>query len=205
MKQLGRLRGLALLRIALRVSIVTAVAVALVVVELTSRSGVSWRLITFTYQANLLAAGYYAWTLISPRADRRADLRGAAVLYVVLAGVIWNLFLRGYSLGYTPANILLHVVVPVLALTDWLLVGRADSRIRWWHPLMWLGYPAGYVIVALLVLNHAGRRAPYYFLDPESVGLVAVIANICLLGAIFLGLGYVLLAVARATAPARGQ
>ena len=118
----------------LRVAIVVAVVVALIAVEASSRSGVLWRLITFTYQANVLAAAYYLWTLASPRADARVGLRGAVVLYVVIAGVIWNLFLTGYSMGYTGANILLHVVVPVLALTDWLLVGRGQGQVRWWQP-----------------------------------------------------------------------
>ena len=87
-------------------TIVFAVVLALVLVELSSRSGVIWRLVTFTYQANLLAAVYYAWTLVSPRADARTGLRGAVVLYVVVAGVIWNLFLTGRSMGYTSANVL---------------------------------------------------------------------------------------------------
>ena len=72
-----------------------AVVAALIAVEATSRSGVLWRLITFTYQANVLAAAYYLWTLVWPRADARIGLRGAVVLYVVIAGVIWNLFLTG--------------------------------------------------------------------------------------------------------------
>jgi hypothetical protein len=115
------------------------VVIALLVVEVTSRSGVAWRLITFTYQANILAAAYYAWTLFSSRADARTGLRGAVVLYVVVAGVVWNLLLTGRSMGYTPANFLLHVVVPVLAVTDWLLVGRDASvgsggiRLPGWH------------------------------------------------------------------------
>ena len=185
------------LRTALRVTIVAAVALALVIVEFTSRSGVAWRLITFTYQANLFAAGYYAWTLFSPRAHRRTGLRGAVVLYVVVAGIIWNLLLTGRSMGYTPANFLLHVVVPILAVTDWLLIDRGTSLARWWQPLAWLVYPAAYLGLALVVLNKAGRRAPYYFLDPGSVGMGAVTVNVALLAAGFLGLGYLLLAVAR--------
>ena len=136
-----------------------------------------WRLVTFTYQANLLAAVYYAWTLVSPRADARIGLRGAVVLYVVVAGVIWNLFLTGRSMGYTPANVLLHVVVPVLAVADWLLIGRGDGAVRWWQPFAWLAYPAAYAALALAVLNQAGRRAPYYFLDPGSVGIAAVVVE----------------------------
>ena len=53
----------------LRVAIIVAVLAALALVETQTRSGALWRLITFTYQANVLAAGYYAWTLASPRAD----------------------------------------------------------------------------------------------------------------------------------------
>ena len=192
-----------LLRLVLRVAIVAAVLIALVVVEMSSRSGVMWRLITFTYQANVLAAAYYLWTLVSPRADARVGLRGAVVLYVMVAGVVWNLLLTGRSMGYTVANILLHVVVPVLALSDWLLVGRGQGRVHWWHPLAWLAYPAMYVVVAVLILNEAGRRAPYYFLDPGSVGVATVVLNVCVLGGCVLAAGYALLVVNRLATPAR--
>jgi hypothetical protein len=130
-------------------------------------------------------------------------LRGAVVLYVLIAGVIWNLLLTDYSMGYTPANILLHVVVPALALADWLFVGRGKAHVRMWQPVIWLAYPTAYLALALAVLNRAGRRAPYYFLDPESVGTAAVIANVCVLAAGVLVLGFGLLALNRATAPAR--
>src|ERR1700710_2266215 len=179
------------LRVLLRVTIVLAVMSALLLVELSSRSGVLWRLVTFTYQANLLAAIYYAWTLVSPRADASTGWRGAAVLYVVVAGLIWNLFLTGRSMGYTSANVILLVV------TDWLVIGRGQVTVRWWQPFAWLAYPAAYAGLALLVLNSAGRRAPYYFLDPSSVRIATVAANTSLLAVGFLGLGYLLLALAR--------
>lgn len=178
-------------------TLVLAVLLALISVELSSRSGVLWRLVTFTYQANVLAAAYYTWTLVSPRADARTGLRGAVVLYVVVAGVIWNLFLTGRSMGYTPANVLLHVVVPVLAVADWVLIGRGDGAVRWWQPFAWLAYPAAYAALALAVLNHVGRRAPYYFLDPGSVGIGAVVINTSIIALGLLGLGYLLLALAR--------
>lgn len=92
----------------------------------------------------------------APRADARIGFRGAVVLYVVMAGVIWNLFLTEHSMGYTPANFLLHVGVPLLALADWLLVGRGLVPVPWWQPVAWLLYPAAYLVPALLVLNQAG-------------------------------------------------
>ncbi|CAN3129228.1 Pr6Pr family membrane protein [Mycobacterium sp. smrl_JER01] len=185
------------LRFGLRIAIVACVVAAVLLVELTSSRGAAWRLITFTYQANLLAAGYYVWTLVSPRADSRAGVRGAMVLYVVMAGVVWNVFLTDHSMGYTPANLLLHVAVPLLALGDWLLVGRGAVRVPWWQPVAWLGYPAAYLVLALLVLNNAGRRAPYYFLDPDIVGAATVAMNVGALAACVLALGYILLAAHR--------
>jgi hypothetical protein len=184
-------------RVLLRILIVAAVLLAIVTVEMTSRSGVLWRMTTFTYQANILAAAFYLWTLVFPRADARGAVRGAVVLYLVVAGVLWNLFLTGYSMGYSPANILLHIVVPALAVTDWLVIARGQSQVSWWQPLVWLIYPAVYLGLALLVLNRAGRRAPYYFLDPQSVGTAGVIANAVLLALLVLGLGYLLLVVSR--------
>lgn len=189
----------------LRVAIVVVVLTAFVLVEMTSRTGVLWRLTTFTYQVNVLAAAFYVWTLVSPRADARPGLRGAVVLYVVVAGLVWNLFLTGMSMGYSPANVLLHVVMPVLALTDWLVVGRNQGGVRWWQPLAWLGYPVVYLGLALLVLNEAGRRAPYYFLDPDSVGGAAVAGNIALLALAFAALGYLLSGLGRASVTVRGS
>ena len=190
-------------RVTLRVAIVLAVLLALIVVATSTRSGLLWRLTTFTYQANLLAAGYYLWTLAWPRADARVGIRGAVVLYVLIAGVIWNLFLTEHSMGYTPANMLLHIVVPVVALTDWLLVERTQARVRWWQPVVWLGYPAAYLALALLVLNQVGRRAPYYFLDAGSIGAASVVMNVCVLACGALALGYALLVINRAVATAR--
>ena len=122
------------------------------------------------------------------------------VLYVVVAGLIWTVFLTERSAGFTPANLLLHVVVPILALADWVLVGRGTAPARWWQPFAWLAYPAAYGLVALVVLNQVGRRAPYFFLDPTSVGVTGVAANIGLLAAGILGLGFVLLALTRTPA-----
>ena len=164
-----------MLRATLRLTIVTAVLGALIVVATTSQWGLWWRLITFTYQANLLAAAYYLWTLARPRADARVGLRGAVVLYVVTA------------------------------LADWLLVGRGANRVAWWQPLAWLVYPAAYLALALLVLNTAGRRAPYFFLDPATVGSVTVALNVGVLAACVLALGYLLLAVHRAAVPLRTE
>lgn len=203
MTEVAQFRERRTARVVIRVAIIVAVLAALIFVETQSRSGVLWRFVTFTYQANLLAAAYYGWTLLDPRADRRAGLRGAVVLYVVVAGVVWNLFLVDMSAGYTPANFLLHVVVPVLAFADWLLIGHSQSEVRWWQPLAWLTYPAAYLGLAVVVLNNLGRRAPYYFLDAGRIGSAAVSLNVVILAIGFVGLGYGLSLVGRAVVKIR--
>lgn len=184
-------------RAALRMTAIAAVVPALVLVELSTRSGVSWRLVTFTYQVNLLAAVFYLWSLMSQQADARAGIRGAVVVYVVAAGVVWNLFLTDVSMGYTAANVLLHVVVPVVAVAEWLLIGAGQRPMCWWQPLVWLAYPAAYIGFALLVLTMAGRRIPYYFLDPAAVGGAGVALSVGLLAGMFVCLGYALMALGR--------
>ena len=188
----------------LRASIVLVVALALVMVELTSRSGVAWRLTTFTYQAGVAAAAFHAWALVSRTAAGRPGLRGAVTLYVLVAGLVWNVFLVEVSMGYTPANMLLHIVLPVLVLVEWMVVGREQSAVRRWHPLAWLLYPLAYLVLALLVLNEAGRRAPYPFLDPEAVGAATVAGNVCLLALGFVSLGYVLALLGWSSVAVRG-
>ena len=194
----------------LRAVLVLCVLGALVLVEVTSRSGVAWRLTTFTYQVNLLAAAFYAWTLLPGRFDARPGVRGAVVLYLLVAGLVWLLFLTGRSMGFTSANVLLHLVVPALALADWVLTGRRGRRpVSWWHPPVWLAFPAGYLALALLFLNGAGRRAPYYFLDPDTVGAAGLAANVGRLALGFLVLGYLVVALGRVPAvvprPARSR
>jgi len=186
-----------------RVGIVVVVVAALVLVELTSRSGVLWRLTTFTYQAGVAAAAFHTWALLSRRAAARTGLRGAVTLYVLVAGVVWNLFLVEQSMGYTVANVLLHVVLPVLVLAEWTVVDDDRGDLRWWHPLAWLAYPVVYLGLALLVLNEAGRRAPYRFLDPDAVGAGTVAGNVALLAVGFVALGYVLAAIGRLALAAR--
>jgi hypothetical protein len=52
-------------------------------------------------------------------------------------------------------------------------------------------------VLALVVLNSAGRRAPYYFLDPGSVGMTVVVTNIGLLAVFILVFGYGISAIGR--------
>jgi hypothetical protein len=70
------------------------------------------------------------------------------------------------------------------------LTDDAQPRLGWRDPLIWLIYPAIYLVFAIVILNHTGRRVPYYFLDVDRIGVVGLTVNACLLAAMFLGVGY---------------
>lgn len=184
--------------VALRIAIVLVIMLAFLITATTSRSGLWWRFSTFTYEANLLAAGYFLWAVLRPAAaSRRPGLRGAVVLYVVVAGVIWNLYLTEMSMGYTVQNIMLHIVSPALVMLDWLLIGRSQGRVTWWHPLAWLVYPLLYLTATLVYLNSQRGRFLYYFLDIDQIGLAGLGRNVALLAVGFAALGYLVVGAGR--------
>lgn len=190
--------------VVLRVAIVAIIIMAFLITATTSRSGLLWRFSTFTYEANRLAAIYFIWALVRPAAaNRHPGLRGAIVLYVVVAGVIWNLFLTQMSRGYTPENVMLHIVIPMLIGLDWLLIGRSQSQVTWWHPLAWLGYPLLYLVALLAYLNGQQVRFLYYFLDIDQIGVVGLARNVALLAVAFAALGYLVLGAGRIAVAAR--
>src|SRR5437899_10874481 len=55
------LAGVPMLRVTLRVGLVLAVVVALIVVATSTRSGLLWRLSTFSFLANVHARAYCLW------------------------------------------------------------------------------------------------------------------------------------------------
>ena len=106
-------------------------------------------------------------------------------------------------MGYTPQNILLHVVSPVLVGLDWLLIGRSQQQVTWWHPLAWLCYPLLYLIATLSYLNVQQAHSLYYFLDVDQIGLAGLARNVVLLAIGFAVLGYLLLGIGRLSVAAR--
>ncbi|GAA4099543.1 Pr6Pr family membrane protein [Nonomuraea soli] len=161
----------------------------------------------FTIQSNVLVAAYYLYRLSGRRTSAR--LKGAVTLVITVTGLIYNTVLTHFGNPFaalaegTPkdvANFLLHVVVPVLALADWLLFDR-DLRPRWSDALLWLLYPLAYGIFAVtrgLLLDPATpKRYPYPFLDLDVLGWGGLITNMITYGIGFYLLGLALIALRR--------
>ncbi|MFI7583556.1 Pr6Pr family membrane protein [Kocuria sp. M1N1S27] len=147
----------------------------------------------FTIQTSLFHAVVFAlgaWFLLARRgAEPRwlGVLRAAATTYTVTTGVVYNALLRALpqeaALEQPWANEVLHTIVPVYALLDWLLApGR--SPVRWRtvggivvYPVLWA---ACTLVRAPFVLDEGTGNPwwyPYPFLDPhESAGGYGTVA-----------------------------
>ena len=147
----------------------------------------------FTVLSNILVA-YVAWSLAVGRApDRRwwRVLRLDSVVAIAVTGVVhWFLLRPILQLEGADrlADTLLHVVVPVLAVTGWVLFGprhrvrRSDVLPALAFPLLWLAYT--------LVRGWASGFYPYPFIDVDELGGARVALNALVIAVLFVVLAW---------------
>jgi hypothetical protein len=131
----------------------------------------------FTVQSNVIAI--VALLLMTDRGrgprPRWLDwLRGAATVYLTITFVVMLVLLEnvdvGLQLGWV--DFVLHKLMPVVVVADWLLdppvasLGRRDALGWLVYPLIWLGYT--------LVRGAVVSWYPYPFLDPANGGYRAL-------------------------------
>ncbi|MGU3409927.1 Pr6Pr family membrane protein [Microbacterium sp. M1A1_1b] len=180
---------------ALRLIAVIAVVAAIVAQWLVSsklESYLFWNFFGyFTIQSNVFIAVAFALTLIGAARRKRGStglsvFRGAATVYIATTGIVYNTLLvnADVSASVPWSNDVLHRVLPVYAVLDWLLFSdRARLLLRhvWWF----LIYPAVWLIV-ILIRGATDGWVPYPFLDP-ALGY-GVVALYCLGVAVFIAL-----------------
>ena len=154
----------------------------------------------FTNLSNLLGLGYALCALCVPKADLRI-LRGVAVLALGVTAVVFHTLLASVFGPYVfPTvswwgNLLVHTLTPGLMVGEWLLF-RGEKGLRWYHPLIWLGFPAAYFAVTVciaklgILMPNSATPYPYPFLDVWKLGWAVVGRNVILMGMGFLALGY---------------
>lgn len=145
----------------------------------------------FTTQSNifvaLLALVLLAGTLSQiKRTGRRGEVYHIApwvqlgiTFFVQITFLVYAAMLSSYtfSMGFEMAvsNILLHYVVPIMALADWLIF-MPHGRVNYRHAALWLIYPAAYVVFCFIRAELGppffdGARFPYFFMDADKLGL----------------------------------
>jgi hypothetical protein len=175
--------------------------------------------IYFTNLSNYLAAGIMLAELIQT-ARKRDDgfvtvaprLRFISMLGLVLTFLVFNLLLardpaRDPALNYKVECLLCHILLPVMYVIDWLMFYE-HGKVRWTWPVLSALYPIAYLIYVFAhaalwrfgsgVMNHAGAAPviyPYFFLNPEKVGIngVAMWIGVLLIGFILGGFLFLLI------------
>ncbi|MFC0682166.1 Pr6Pr family membrane protein [Lysobacter korlensis] len=139
----------------------------------------------FTVLSNVFVAGVMLMN-VARRArppSYEPELRGSAVVAVVAAGLLHALLLGGLpAASGQVVNVLLHIVVPALAVLEWALVPSQRSP-RWWATFAGLLFPSLFFVYTLIRGALVGWY-PYDFVDPTVGGY----------GELFAGLGTVVVA-----------
>ena len=141
----------------------------------------------FTITTNLLVAVVFTGIAIDREPLARPSLLGATTLYILLVGVIYGLLLHGsqeLSGGSAIANIVLHMVTPIVVPIFWLIFipkGKLTRR----DPLFWAIYPLAYLFYALIRGEFTGRY-PYPFLNVNNLGWGHTVLNAFLIAVAFL-------------------
>lgn len=127
----------------------------------------------FTIQSNLMMAtmwlGIGTAGLLQRSSSSFTDhLRGFVTTYIAVVGVVYAVLLAPLgAAGGVPlpwANVVLHIVVPVVACLDWIAV--PDRRpLLWSRLVLVLIYPLVWLSV-VLVRGATDGWVPYPFLDP---------------------------------------
>ena len=179
--------------------------IAGVVLTAAGAATVSGLLPYFTIQSNLAYGVFAGWAALRDRVAPAA-LKGAVTLYVAITGLVYHLVLTnpasGFSVGpvdRTPVeaigNQLLHTVVPLLAVLDWLIFDQR-RRFRWRYAAYWLAFPLGYLGFALVrgLITHT---YPYPFIDVRELGYAGVALSAVFFAVAFWLLGLAFVAIDR--------
>lgn len=158
----------------------------------------------FTIESNIIAVFVLTASALRGRNKQRAGLdfwRGAATLYLTITGIVYTLLLSGADVELTLpwVNSVLHYLMPVAILADWLL-DRPYKSIPLRQALAWMVFPAVYLIYSL-ARGPLANWYPYPFLDPTQHDYPRVVLTSLILAVAAIGLTWLLTGVSNWSHP----
>jgi hypothetical protein len=156
----------------------------------TSAAGrVTNQLFYFTIESNLIVA--VTTLLLAIRLTRSSPLfhvfRLSGLVGIVITGLVYHAVLAGLvrlTGGWVITNLLLHTVVPVLAVVGWLLFGPRRPA-SWRLAALSLAYPALWLGITLIRGPLVGWY-PYPFVNVDRFGYPRVLLNALAIAGLFL-------------------
>jgi hypothetical protein len=161
----------------LRLALASLLIVALVAQLAIGMSRASLSVVNFFSLFTILSNTMAAVMLILLATQNRVTtaewfpvFRGAVTVYMSVTGLVYALVLAPTKIdvGLTEpwVNWSLHVIGPLGVILDW-VYARPESKLPRNTPLLWLGFPAGYLVYTL-VRGVLTDWYPYPFLDPSQ-------------------------------------
>jgi hypothetical protein len=153
----------------------------------------------FTIDSNLIATALLlvgVWRWGPPPSPTMDLLRGAAVVYMTVTGVVFTLLLKHVDVDTQLAwvNSVVHELMPLVVLADWFIV-PPGLRLTVRKGTLWLGFPLIWIVFTLIRGAVVGKY-PYPFLNPANGGYgnvaiysVAILAFMLLVCALVVWLG----------------
>lgn len=162
----------------------------------------------FTNISNLLCMVYFLIDVIYLSAAKKRDgsvswcpaLKGVAMMGITVTWLVAHFMLGSFTMGASlrVSIRLVHYVVPILTILDWLLFDK-KGQIKLTAPLLWTVFPLGY-FAAIMGLAFFGNGVPFYpypFMNVEKQGLTRVLITVAVMLAFFIALGYLFVLVDR--------
>ncbi|MFG1794705.1 Pr6Pr family membrane protein [Nocardia sp. NPDC049149] len=152
----------------------------------------------FTIQSNVLGVlVLLLGGLADPQGRRWQAIRGASTLYLLITGVVYAVLLANIDVMLTDRwiNDILHRVLPIVLVADWVLV-PARARVELSPRLVtsWLVYPVIYGVYTL-VRGPMVDWYPYPFMDPRINGWISLAIGLIVLLGVFTLLAIAIAAV----------
>lgn len=157
----------------------------------------------FTILTNILVALVFTAAALRPAAAwgqslLRSSVQASTAVYIAIVGMVYQLLLRHL---WNPqgaqwiADILLHSIIPVGYVLYWWLFAPRDE-LSWKNAIGWLVFPGVYLVYTLARGAVSGLY-PYPFVDVTALGYGGVLARSAGLMLVFLGMGLLIVAIAR--------
>jgi len=141
---------------------------------------VSNLLFYFTIQSNIFISVYFLFKAFSNKLNPMTHaIESALTLYIFITGSIYLILLSGikFNLGplYDYGNILVHYVVPVLCVLEWLFL-TSKRTLTYSNILNFSIFPLCYLILTL-VRGSFTNFYPYPFANVAQLGFLQVMIN----------------------------
>jgi hypothetical protein len=146
-----------------------------------------YKLTFYTFQSNTLVFLFYLFLLIQMfRNGKKSKIneyyrfKACVTINITLTFLVYAILLApSVSLEkmFTANNLLLHYIVPLLCIVDWLIFDES-GKYKITDPILWSVFPIVYCIFALLkgivfrvpIPDEKNSPFPYFFLNIDRIG-----------------------------------